>query len=206
MQNFWIFTPNTPHFSRKTRSLDPTFGNSCGTYPPKKLSAPPGECTLTVCRKASSSSLQNWGKYSTTSIGHMTIINSSFILETCKSSCNGCILNNLVCCRLYQWQQQSGVLLEMPEQLSLQCLPVSLLKTGASLDHGTRRKKLWLEDRAYMLSAFTKLLYLHLPLQNWRQLFRSNHVECQISCIPTLRLYPELRHKWKFNTFSKVKT
>ena len=33
----------TPHFSRKIRSLDPTFGNLCGTYPPKKkkLSAPP---------------------------------------------------------------------------------------------------------------------------------------------------------------------
>ena len=41
-QNFWIFAPKTPQFSRKTRSLDPTFGNPCGTYPPKKkLSAPP---------------------------------------------------------------------------------------------------------------------------------------------------------------------
>ena len=31
-----FFTPKTPHFPRKTRSLDPSFGNPCGTYPPKK--------------------------------------------------------------------------------------------------------------------------------------------------------------------------
>ena len=42
-QIFKIFVPKTPHFSRKIRSLDPTFGNPCGTHPPKKkLSAPPG--------------------------------------------------------------------------------------------------------------------------------------------------------------------
>ena len=40
-QNFWIFAPKTPQFSRKTRSLDPTFGNPCGTYPPKKNWVPP---------------------------------------------------------------------------------------------------------------------------------------------------------------------
>ena len=39
-QIFQIFIPKTPHFSRKIHSLDPTFGNPCGTYPPKKLSAP----------------------------------------------------------------------------------------------------------------------------------------------------------------------
>ena len=39
-----IFVPKTPHFSRKICSLDPTFGNLCGTHPPKKkLSAPPGQ-------------------------------------------------------------------------------------------------------------------------------------------------------------------
>ena len=37
---FKIFVPKTPHFSRKIRSLDPTFGNPCGTHPTKKLSAP----------------------------------------------------------------------------------------------------------------------------------------------------------------------
>ena len=42
-QIFKIFVPKTPHFSRKIRSLDPTFGNLCGTHPPKKkLSAPRG--------------------------------------------------------------------------------------------------------------------------------------------------------------------
>ena len=40
-QNFWIFAPNTPNFLRKTRSLDPTFGNPRGTYPPKKSWVPP---------------------------------------------------------------------------------------------------------------------------------------------------------------------
>ena len=35
---FLIFVPKTPHFSRKIRSLDPTFENPCGTHahPPKK--------------------------------------------------------------------------------------------------------------------------------------------------------------------------
>ena len=57
-QIFQIFVPKTPHFSRKIRSLDPTFGNLCGTHPPKKkLSAPPGMhlCmygTVTVVFKA----------------------------------------------------------------------------------------------------------------------------------------------------------
>ena len=32
-QNFRIFAYKTPHFTRKTRSLDPTFGNPRGTYP-----------------------------------------------------------------------------------------------------------------------------------------------------------------------------
>ena len=43
MQIFRIFDPKTPHFSRKICSVDPTFGNPCGTHPPKKkkLSAPP---------------------------------------------------------------------------------------------------------------------------------------------------------------------
>ena len=36
-----IFAPMTPHFSRKTRSLDPTFGNLHGTFPPKKVECPP---------------------------------------------------------------------------------------------------------------------------------------------------------------------
>ena len=46
-QNFWIFAPKTLHFSRKTRSLDPTFGNPCGTYSPKKgwVPPPPGGIT-----------------------------------------------------------------------------------------------------------------------------------------------------------------
>ena len=34
--NFPNFRSQTPYFSRKIRSLDPTFGNSCGTRPPKK--------------------------------------------------------------------------------------------------------------------------------------------------------------------------
>ena len=33
----------TPIFARKSRSLDPTFGNPHGIYPPKKLSAPRGQ-------------------------------------------------------------------------------------------------------------------------------------------------------------------
>ena len=41
-QIFQIFIPKTPQFSRKIHSLEPTFGNLCGTHPPKKkLSAPP---------------------------------------------------------------------------------------------------------------------------------------------------------------------
>ena len=37
-----IFVPKTPHFSKKIRSLDPTFGNPCGTHPPKKkVECPP---------------------------------------------------------------------------------------------------------------------------------------------------------------------
>ena len=40
MQISQIFVPKIPNFSRKIRSLDPTFGNPCGTHPPKKLSAP----------------------------------------------------------------------------------------------------------------------------------------------------------------------
>ena len=39
---FQIFVPKTPHFSRKNRSLDPTFGNPCGTHPPQKSWVPPG--------------------------------------------------------------------------------------------------------------------------------------------------------------------
>ena len=41
MQIFWIFTPKTPHFSRKICSVDPTFGNLCGTHPPIKSWVPP---------------------------------------------------------------------------------------------------------------------------------------------------------------------
>ena len=43
---FQIFVPKTPYFSRKIRSLDPTFGNPCGTYRPKKswVPPPPGAC------------------------------------------------------------------------------------------------------------------------------------------------------------------
>ena len=33
VQIFQIFIPKTPHFSRKICSLDPTFGNPCGTHP-----------------------------------------------------------------------------------------------------------------------------------------------------------------------------
>ena len=40
-QNFQIFAPKTPHFPRKTRSPDPTFGNLRGTYPSKKVECPP---------------------------------------------------------------------------------------------------------------------------------------------------------------------
>ena len=41
MQIFKIFVPKTPYFWRKICSLDPTFGNLCGTAPPpKKMSAP----------------------------------------------------------------------------------------------------------------------------------------------------------------------
>ena len=35
-QIFQIFIPKTSHFSRKIHSLEPTFGNLCGTHPPKK--------------------------------------------------------------------------------------------------------------------------------------------------------------------------
>ena len=41
-QNFWIFAPKTPHFFKKTGSLDPTFGNRHGTYPSKKFECPTG--------------------------------------------------------------------------------------------------------------------------------------------------------------------
>ena len=48
-QNFWIFTLKTHRFSRKTCSLNPIFGNPCGTYPPNKVECPPrgGDCHLT---------------------------------------------------------------------------------------------------------------------------------------------------------------
>ena len=39
--NFPNFRSKTPHFSRKICSLDPTFGNPCGTHPPKKVECPP---------------------------------------------------------------------------------------------------------------------------------------------------------------------
>ena len=50
MQIFKIFVPKTPHFSRKIHPLDPTFGNLCGTHPPKKkLSAsPPPRCMAQI--------------------------------------------------------------------------------------------------------------------------------------------------------------
>ena len=44
-QIFQIFVPKTPHFSRKIRSLDPTFGNPCGTHQSKKVECPPGQIT-----------------------------------------------------------------------------------------------------------------------------------------------------------------
>ena len=40
-QNFRLFAPKAPNFSRKTRSLNPPFGNPCGTYPPKNGECPP---------------------------------------------------------------------------------------------------------------------------------------------------------------------
>ena len=40
-QIFKIFVPKTPHFSRKIRFLDPTFGNPCDTQPPRKNWVPP---------------------------------------------------------------------------------------------------------------------------------------------------------------------
>ena len=44
-----IFIPKTPHFSRKIHSLDTTFGNLCGTHPPKiKLSAFPWGWALQI--------------------------------------------------------------------------------------------------------------------------------------------------------------
>ena len=42
MQNFQIFIPKTPHFSRKICSLDSTFGNLYSTHPPKNSFFPPG--------------------------------------------------------------------------------------------------------------------------------------------------------------------
>ena len=36
MQIFQIFIPKTPHVSRKIHSLDPIFGNPCGTHAPRK--------------------------------------------------------------------------------------------------------------------------------------------------------------------------
>ena len=50
-QFFQIFVPMTPHYSRKTRPLDLTFGKPCGTHPPKKLSAPPGIQVINLKRK-----------------------------------------------------------------------------------------------------------------------------------------------------------
>ena len=45
-----IFVPKTPHFSRKICSLDPTFGNLCGTHLPKqKLRASPPPLRMTSC-------------------------------------------------------------------------------------------------------------------------------------------------------------
>ena len=47
--NFPNFRSLDPSFFKKIRSLDPTFGNPCGTYPPKKkLSAPPGTNIVAV--------------------------------------------------------------------------------------------------------------------------------------------------------------
>ena len=43
---------------------------------------------------------QNWGKYSATNIDQIAI--HLFILETCKCSCDGCVINNLVCLRFNQ--------------------------------------------------------------------------------------------------------
>ena len=45
--NFPNFHSKTPHFSRKICSLGPTFGNSCGTHPPKKIECPQGRVHTT---------------------------------------------------------------------------------------------------------------------------------------------------------------
>ena len=51
MQNFRIFAPKTPHFSKKTRFVNPTFGSLCSTYPLKKLSASPTQPNGNICSK-----------------------------------------------------------------------------------------------------------------------------------------------------------
>ena len=49
MQNFKIFAPKTTHFSRKSCSLDLTYGNLRGTYPQKKRDeCPSPACILTA--------------------------------------------------------------------------------------------------------------------------------------------------------------
>ena len=55
-QIFQSFVLMTPNFSRKTHSLDPNFGNPCGTHPPKKswIPPPPGA-------DATDDSLYMWG-------------------------------------------------------------------------------------------------------------------------------------------------
>ena len=67
MQIFKIFVPKTPHFSRKIRSLDPTFGNLCGTHPPKKVECPPPRHFTKAKRQDccnSSSYVPTWNKSS----------------------------------------------------------------------------------------------------------------------------------------------
>ena len=65
----------------------------------------------------------NWGKYSTTNIGQIAIY--LFIIETQKHSCDGCVIRNSL------WPITTEItavtIMNTPEWLSMQSLPVSLL-------------------------------------------------------------------------------
>ena len=62
-QNFRIFAPKTPNFSRKSRSLDPTFGNLRQIPTKKKLSAPPRDKTVKVSSSTNIALITNIHNY-----------------------------------------------------------------------------------------------------------------------------------------------
>ena len=106
---------------------------------------------LTLCRESYFQFPQNWGKYSATNIGQITI--HLFFLEMCKRSYDGDVISNLVCRRFDQWEQWLGLSLEWIGRSNFLC-KVYQSHNCAAL-HGTWLSQDW--GPVYSLSGSTNM-------------------------------------------------